>query len=346
MKKLILFIGTPLLLIIIAGAALYNTAGGQDFLIERLAKLGTSQKAIDPEGLNVIVCGSASPLGNDPNRAQACIAVVTPEHFFLFDIGDRAPLRIAQGRLPVARLNGIFLTHFHSDHIAGVPSVNMNSWIQGRNSELKVYGPQGVETVVSGFNTAYQLDKTYRTAHHGADLLPAATAAMNPITLTPGVAFQDVNIKITAFPVDHAPIDPAMGYRIDYKGRSVVISGDTVSTDSLFIAAKDADLLLHDALSEPALAAVIAAMKASGNDRTAAIVSDVHDYHAHSTNLEAQSKKAGIKQLAFYHFVPVPTMPLIEKIFRRGISDDVIFTKDLMTFQMLPNSEEIIVTEP
>ena len=107
MKKLILFIGTPLLLITIAGAALYNTAGGQDFLIERLAKLGASQKAIDPEGLNVIVCGSASPLGNDPNRAQACIAVVTPEHFFLFDIGDRAPLRIAQGRLPVARLNGI-----------------------------------------------------------------------------------------------------------------------------------------------------------------------------------------------------------------------------------------------
>tara|TARA_B100000768_G_scaffold168096_1_gene172686 strand:+ start:111 stop:1151 length:1041 start_codon:yes stop_codon:yes gene_type:complete len=346
MKKLAVFVGTPVLLTIIAGAALYNTASGQDFLIDRLATLGMSKQAIDSEGLNVIVCGSASPLGNDPDRAQACIAVVTPEHFFLFDIGDRASFRIAEARLPTGRLTGIFLTHFHSDHIADVPSVNMNSWIQGRDSKLNVYGPQGVETVIGGFNIAYQLDKTYRTAHHGADLLPAATAAMNPITITPGIAFQDANIKITAFLVDHAPIDPAMGYRVDYKDRSVVISGDTVSTDSLFIAAKDADLLLHDALSEPALAAVIAAMKASGNDRTATIVSDVHDYHAHSTNLEAQSKKAGIKQLAFYHMVPVPTMPLIEKIFQRGISSDVILTKDLMTFQMLAGSEEIIITEP
>ena len=119
MKKLAVFIGTPTLLIIIAGALLYNTASGQDFLIDRLATLSMGQQAIDPEGLNVIVCGSASPLGNDPERAQACIAVVTPEHFFLFDIGDRASFRIAEGRLPTGRLTGIFLTHFHSDHIAG-----------------------------------------------------------------------------------------------------------------------------------------------------------------------------------------------------------------------------------
>lgn len=346
MNKITTSIVTLVLIIAGSGAVIYNTASGQDFLYKQLATLATGQKAINPEGLNVIVCGSASPLGNDPARAQACIAVVTPEHFFLFDVGARAPMRIAQGLLPINRLNGIFLTHFHSDHIAGVPSVNMNSWVAGRDTELNVYGPQGVGTVIGGFNTAYQLDQTYRTAHHGADLLPQVTAAMKPITLTPGIAFQDANIKITAFPVDHSPIDPAMGYRVDYNGRSVVISGDTVSTESLFIAAKNADLLIHDALSEPALETLIAAMKASGNDRTANIVGDVLDYHASSTNLEEQSKKAGIKQLAFYHFVPVPNLPLVEKMFERGISSDVILTKDLMTFQMLPGSEEIIVTDP
>ena len=346
MNKITASIVTLVLIIAGSGTIIYNTASGQDFLYKQLATLAAGQKAINPEGLNVIVCGSASPLGNDPARAQACIAVVTPEHFFLFDVGARAPMRIAQGLLPINRLNGIFLTHFHSDHIAGVPSVNMNSWVAGRDTELNVYGPQGVGTVIGGFNTAYQLDQTYRTAHHGADLLPQVTAAMEPITLTPGIAFQDANIKITAFPVDHSPIDPAMGYRVDYKGRSVVISGDTVSTESLFIAAKNADLLLHDALSEPALETLIAAMKASGNDRTAIIVGDVLDYHASSTNLEEQSKKAGIKQLAFYHFVPVPSLPLVEKMFERGISSDVILTKDLMTFQMLPGSDEIIVTDP
>ena len=94
-----------------------------------------------PDGMRVVVCGSASPLGNDPTRAQACIAVLTPEHFFPFDVGARSPLRINQAQLPLRRLNGVFLTHFHSDHIASLPDVNLTSWVQGRGDELHVYGP-------------------------------------------------------------------------------------------------------------------------------------------------------------------------------------------------------------
>ena len=98
-----------------------------------------------------------------------------------------------------------------------------------------------------------------------------------------------------------------------------------------------------DALSPQALKNRISAIQ---SQRMAKIVSDVEDYHAHSTNLEAQTKAAGIKQLAFYHFVPVPNNPLILKIFERELSGNTIFTKDLMTFQMLPDSDEIIVSQP
>ena len=340
----IVFVSVALVFVVTA-TILYNTSSGQDFLADRLAKTMGDAKPFSREGLNVIVCGSASPLGFDPDRAQACIAVVTPEHFFIFDVGSRSPSRISSANLPIRRLTGVFITHFHSDHIADLPAINMNSWISGRKGELNVYGPDGIDSVVDGFNDAYKLDKSYRTAHHGADLLPAATAPMNAVTIMPGIAYRDEEITITAFPVDHTPIDPAMGYRIDYKGRSVVISGDTVSTSSLFEAAKNADLLLHDALSPIALKIVIDAMKSRGAERVAKIVSDVDDYHAHSTNLEAQTKAAGIRQLAFYHFVPVPNNPLFEKIFERGLSEDTVFTKDLMAFQMLPDSDEIIITE-
>jgi ribonuclease Z len=95
-------------------------------------------------GLRVVVCGSASPLGNDPKRAQACIAVLTPEHFFIFDAGAGSQNRIGQAQLPMDRLSGVFLTHFHSDHIAALPDINLNAWVMGAKASLRVYGPVGV----------------------------------------------------------------------------------------------------------------------------------------------------------------------------------------------------------
>ena len=108
--------------------------------------------------------------------------------------------------------------------------------------------------MVDGFNAAYQLDRGYRTAHHGDELLPPERGPMQPHAFTPGgVVWQDELLTVTSFVVEHPPIKPAVGYRVDYRGRSVVISGDTNATDSLFTAAKDADLLLHDALSRTLL---------------------------------------------------------------------------------------------
>ena len=202
MKALKIFIAPIVLIAASAAALLYNTEAGQDFLIDRAAQAMVNAKPFNKEGLNVIVCGSASPLGYNPERAQACIAVVTPEHFFVFDAGSRSPSRIVAARLPINRLTGVFLTHFHSDHIADLPTIHMDSWVRGRSGELNVYGPEGIQSVVGGFNTAYELDKSYRTAHHGEDLLPAAAAPMNAVTLQPGIAYQDENITVTAFIVD------------------------------------------------------------------------------------------------------------------------------------------------
>ena len=173
MKKLIYAIVAVTVILGAAAALIYNTAAGQDAIFKRAALAVMGQTPDTLNGMRVVICGSASPLGNDPNRAQACIAVITPEHFFLFDVGARSPLRIAQARLPMARIDGVFITHFHSDHIAALPDVNLASWVQGRPTALNVYGPPGIKTVVDGFNAAYQLDRSYRTAHHGAELLPA-----------------------------------------------------------------------------------------------------------------------------------------------------------------------------
>ena len=347
MRKLLYGVVALVLALAAAAALIYNTAAGQDALFDRAVQAVMGQAPPPLDGLRVVVCGSASPAGNDPNRAQACIAVLTPEHFFLFDVGARSPMRIAQARLPLGRLDGVLLTHFHSDHIAGLPDVNLPSWVQGRRSSLRVYGPEGVREVVGGFNLAYRLDRGYRVAHHGPELLAPEAGPMTAVEIVPGeVAWQDDLMTIRSFRVDHAPIDPAVGYRVDYRGRSVVISGDTNAVESLFAAAQGVDLLLHDALSRTLLDPMIEGARAAGIPAMPQIFTDVIDYHADSLSIEARAAEAGIRQLAYYHLVPVPGNELAEKMFARGLGPDTLLVRDLHTFDLPPNSTDIHIREP
>lgn len=331
-----------------AGAAfVFYTAAGQDAVCKRAVSLALTQPPETYDGMRVVVCGSASPLGNDPSRAQACIAVVTPEHFFLFDVGARSPVRIAQARLPMTRLDGVFLTHYHSDHIAGLPDVNLASWVQMRPAPLQVYGPTGVEAVVSGFNAAYELDRGYRTAHHGSRMLPPERGFMEANTIpTDGVVWDDGTATVTSFTVEHPPIEPAVGYRVDYRGRSVVISGDTNAADSLFAAAKDADLLFHDALSRTLLDPMIEVTSAANVPVMPTIMTDVIDYHADVTTLPEAAAEAGVKQLVLYHMVPVPPIALAARMFLRDLPDDIILADDLHTFDLPADSSEILIHAP
>lgn len=348
-KKKILSVTTTLLLIILAaGTVAYNSHTVQDALFKNAARAVLSQAPAPPiEGLRVIVCGSASPLGNDPARAQACIAVLTPQHLFIFDIGARAPGRIAQARLPLSRVDGIFLTHFHSDHISGIPDVNLASWVQGRPQPLSIYGPPGVTNVVDGFNLAYRLDGRYRTAHHGRALLNPDTHQMTAVEFNPGdIVWQDAQVTVSSFAVEHPPIEPAVGYRVDYGGRSVVISGDTNASDRLFAAAENADLLLHDALSRTLLDPMIETATELDIPVVPKIMSDVIDYHADTRSLPERARDAGIRQLALYHMVPVPPNALAARLFLRDLPDDIILTHDLQQFDLPINSTEIRITNP
>jgi len=345
MKRLFYAVVAVVALIGAAAAVVLNVPAAQDAVFKRGATAVLSRAPEPPDGMRVIVCGSASPLGRDPERAQACIAVVTAEHFFLFDVGARSPLRMAQAGLPMQRITGVFLTHFHSDHIAALPDVNLASWVQGRPAPLDVYGPAGVQSVVDGFNAAYGLDRGYRTAHHGAARLPPELGPMRAQSFEPGeVVWQDDLLTVTSFAVEHPPIEPAVGYRVDYRGRSVVISGDTNVADGLFGAARGADILFHDALSRTLLDPMIEA--ATDLDLPSAeIMNDVIDYHADVTLLPVRAAEADIKLLALYHLVPAPNA-LTERMFLRGLPDDVILTRDLHTFDLPADSDEIRITEP
>ncbi len=321
--------------------AFTGTPTGQDILLKRMADFAMSSEPEPFPGLRVFMCGTSSPLPA-PGRAQACVAVSAGGRLFIVDAGAGSAANLSAE--PLDRLEAVLLTHFHSDHIAALADFNLNSWVAGRPRPLSVLGPDGVERVVAGLNEAYALDRGYRVAHHGAEMLPPALGVMQAETIAPGVVLDDGGLVITAFAVDHSPVSPAVGYRFDYEGRSVAISGDAVISESLLAATSGADLLLLDALSLPIVRALEAAARDAGRDRRAKILKDIQSYHLATSSLGAFASETGT--LAVYHLVPPPRNFLMKKIFARDLPPDTVITEDGMVFELPAGSRRVKVRGP
>ncbi|WP_244857874.1 MBL fold metallo-hydrolase [Sphingopyxis granuli] len=274
-----------------------------------------------PDGLHVALCGTGSPLP-DRRRAGSCTVVIAGKAMFVVDAGEGGARNISLMGLPNPRLRGLFLTHFHSDHIDGMGPMMLLRWTaSGNESPLPVHGPEGVEAVIAGFNAAYAADNGYRTAHHGATITPpaAAGAVAMPFAMpdAPTVVHQVDGLRVTAFPVDHRPVRPAVGYRFDYEGRSVVISGDTAPSPSLEAAAKGADLLIHEALQPAMVQTLSDRLTAARRPQTGRIMHDILDYHASPAQAADSARRAGVRMLVLSHIVP----PLPSRYFNAALLD-------------------------
>ncbi|GAA4644139.1 MBL fold metallo-hydrolase [Pontixanthobacter gangjinensis] len=269
---------------------------------------GRDSMASLADGLHIGMCGTGSPFPN-PDRAGPCNIVIAGNQMFVVDIGEGGARNLNLMGIPLGKLDGVLLTHFHSDHIDGMGPLMLFHWTQGTaTAPLPVYGPQGVGTVVDGFNQAYLLDHGYRIAHHGEAIVPptGGGAAAMPFTIGANsvVLLEKDGLKITAFPVNHTPVSPAVGFRFDYKGRSIVISGDTAKSASLERAASGADLLVHEALAPNLVNNMTISLDKAGQTNTATITRDILDYHASPEEAAESAQVAGVKQLVLSHLVP------------------------------------------
>jgi len=279
------------------------------------------------EGLHVAIVGSGSPLP-DEQRGNPCVAVIAGGKIYLVDAGEGSSETINRMGIDAGLIELVLLTHFHSDHIGGLGSVNLQRWVADRtDSPMKVFGPPGIEKVVRGYNEAYELDRGYRTAHHGEEFVDSSTGAMVPEEFpVPGegetiVVLEEDGLVVTAFEVDHSPVAPVVGLRFDYRGRSAVISADTVYSENLVKAAQDTDLLIHDALSEELLMMVAQAQTEAGFRGRGKILADVTDYHATAPQAADAAQKAGAKALALVHIVPPLPLKGLQEVFLADAPD-------------------------
>lgn len=375
MKRLVAIGLAGLVVLAAAGfCAIWFSPSLQDGIMKRtaLGRLGVGDNSalLTDNSLHVLLCGTGSPMP-DPTRANACTAVIAGGHIVVIDTGAGSWSRIVASKLPAGKIGTVLLTHLHSDHIGALGEFAVQSWIGGRVVPLEVYGPgklegsvpplnslghaygsSGTVEVVKGFSEAFDSDSGYRILHHGTDYLSPEGARIigheiarpAPNTLVP--VFDKDGLKISAFLVNHHPVEPAFGYRVEYGGRVAIVSGDTKKTESIELFSKGADLLVHEALNNSMSNIISQALTETGSERLAKMVHDTLDYHASPVQAAEIARDAGVPMLVLTHIVPPLPNALARHIFMRGVSDargegDTILGYDGLLVTLPANSKEI-----
>ena len=349
MKKFIKIFLSSVLLIIIASLFAINIPTVQDKLLNIGLKNLTVNATpfLDVEDtLKVVVCGSRSPLPA-PGRAEACILVEAGDDIYIFDMGNGSAVNLQQYQIPWSNVKGIFITHMHSDHMADLPDAHLASWIQGRNSPLKVYGPKGINLVTKGFELAYSADYQYRNEHHGDEILPLDIAGYEAIEIANNEYIENdtAGMEILPFAVNHHPVNHAFGFKIAYKGRTLVISGDTINDGSVQKYSKDIDLLIHSAISLDIVERLRSVAPIPQMDK---IFLDIQDYHTPINQAGEIARDANVKHLLIYHAIPSPNNTIMEKVFYRplkGIYKDFTASVDGTRIILPIGTNEILIDE-
>jgi ribonuclease Z len=247
----------------------------------------------------------------DNEHAGPSTAIVIGDKVFLVDAGRGVMMRLAGTNLAPKNIRAVFLTHLHSDHIDGLPDVFHSTWQFGRNTPFELYGPTGTQDLVDGIVKFYAAD-----IHIRRDLtekLPAAGATINLHTVREGVVYSDEDVRVTAFLVDHAPVEPAFGYRFDQietkvvvgnrpeisstvrEIASIVISGDTHPNENLVRYANNADVLIHEAY----LPQIKALTDTASDDQPW-----FTRYHSTAAEAGDDAARANVRLLVLTHLIP------------------------------------------
>lgn len=296
------------------------------------------------DGLKVVFCGTSGPLPVK-DRAKPCVAIQAGDALYLVDVGPESTENLLSWRLPMAAARAVFITHLHSDHIGDLGEFNMQSWVAGRPASLIVVGPPGVEHLAAGFNEAYGPDHGFRNAHHehGTVKLPIAAGLLKAQVIAPpaggtAVVWRENGLTVTAIVVHHNPVTPAYAYRFDYKGRSVVVSGDTIKWPPLAVAAKGADVLIHEAQNADMTKQMSQGLAMMGIPRMSSIMADTLSYHTTPVEAAEIARAAGVKRLVLYHLTQAGLPMFTPETFTKGMDAggplDWRLSRDGMTIEL------------
>jgi ribonuclease BN (tRNA processing enzyme) len=267
--------------------------------------------------------------GPRPRRASSAPAqvIVRAGVAYVIDCGDGVARQLVLAGIPPASLRHIFITHQHSDHNADYGNLILLAWTAGLRTRVDTWGPPPLEKMTQLFFEMNAYDIDTRTEDEGR--VPLVPLVHVHEFAEGGVILEDKNVSVTAALVDHPPVVPSFGYRFDGPDRSIVISGDTAPSDKLIELAQGADVLVHEALYEPAVDRLVANVPNATSLRQSIL-----SHHTTAEDAGRIAKAAGVKLLVLSHLVPADDPAVTDEMWidaaRKHFDGEVVVGKDLL----------------
>jgi len=272
-------------------------AEAADAAIQRL------QSALkNAKGTSLVMLGTAGGPGPRPNRHQTSHVMLSDGAAYVLDCGLGVTSQFARTGIPFGALRSIFITHHHPDHNIEYGPLLVIGWTQGMRLDVRAFGPPPLKQMTEDFLRAYRTTIGFWT--EDLKVKPLETIEVGEISAA-GPVMQDDTVKVSALVVEHPPVKPSLGYRFDFKDRSIAFSGDTAPLEAVAAMARGADVLVHEAMYLAAVEPEIRARLAQGMPGTLAdFIAHMKADHTPAEDAGRIAQEAGVKTLVLSHLVP------------------------------------------
>ncbi len=287
--------------------------------------------------MEVILLGTGNPKSS-VERSKPANVVLAGKKAFLVDCGGGVVERLLMAGVLPEQVADVFFTHHHSDHNSGFVDFFVSGWTGAgrfpRNEPLNVYGPSNTRAIIGRLMESLAWDIQLRVVQAKNDPRGGEVIFFEN---NDGIVYDRDGVTVTAFPVDHGIVKPALGYKFEYQGKSIVISGDTRPCENMVIQAKGADVLVHEAYSKQLTDIMLKKLRSENFEKVRAAIEGVMQYHSSTAEVAEIAERAEVKHLVFTHVMPPPSpVWYFEKIWANGVSDiykgQVTVGRDLMAF--------------
>jgi ribonuclease Z len=278
-----------------------------------------------PATIKVVLLGTGGGPPMNLQRYGPSTLVEAGNETLLFDCGRGATLRMAEFGIHLGKVSKLFVTHLHSDHIIGIPDLFLTPWAseEGRKIPFEVWGPPGTQEMMDYMQKAFAFD--IRIRRDVDEKYSKEGIMVSSHDIKEGVIFEKNGVKVTAFLVDHGPVKPAFGYRVDYAGHSVALSGDTRFSENVIKFSQGVDVLIHEAIDAEAF-------RASPGNRTREQMENIIAHH--TTLQQAGEVFSRVKpRLAVYSHANGTSESLVAGT-RKTYSGPLEAGEDLMTIEI------------
>jgi ribonuclease BN (tRNA processing enzyme) len=275
----------------------------------------------------LILLGTAGGPRPKKNAAAPANALIVGDVIYVVDCGNGVARQLVAAGLSLPALRHVFVTHQHSDHTADYGNLIWLAWAAGLKTRVDTWGPPPLEKMTRLFFEMNAVDIDTRIADEGR--LPLSPLVHVHELTAGGSVMADEQVRVTAAVVSHPPLVPALAYRFDAPGRSIVFSGDTARSDALVALARGADVLVHEALFLPAVDRIVATVS-----NASTLKKHLLDSHTSAEDCGRVAQAAGVKLLVLSHLVPVDDPQVTDAMWvaavRTHFTGQVIVGKDLL----------------